>query len=83
MGLGEVGLDFQRLAENGRWPRQTVRGWPKSTPKLLWASAKSGLIFQCLPIMGDGLIDLPAAGQCQPRLSWASAKSGLISSAFR
>ena len=41
-----------------------------------------GLDFQRLPVMGDGLVDLSAAGQKTPRLLWATARSGLISRAF-
>ena len=32
-------------------------------PRLLWASGKVGVDFQGLLVMGDGLVDLSAAGQ--------------------
>ena len=81
VSLEIVGLDFQGPG-NGQWPPRIVRGRP-APAKVLVGLDEVGLDFQGRLVMGDGLVELSAAGQTQkPRFSWASAESGLISRAF-
>ena len=63
VGLGVVGLEPDRRRGTRRWPRRASPGPVRAMPRLLWASASSGLSRIAVAVLGDGLVELPLALQ--------------------
>ena len=75
MGLGEVGLEPDRLAECGDGLGQLPLA-AQGVAEVVVGLGVVGLEPDRLAVFGDGLVQLPLARRASPRLLWAAASSG-------